>query len=464
MAVLLGACSLMPHERATPPQLPSAWRDAPIGANVELSDWWTQFNDPLLNQLVAEALSNGPTVRLAVLRVQEARAVAHSTLAANLPDITATGSGQYQEALRHTPDFPNASGGSESEQAFGSYGPRISWEVPLFGRALSAAAGARANNASSLADLRGARVALVADVAQAYVELRTAQNSRVSLEHSVESADHLASILETSARAGIASPADAADARRLAEITRVRLADLMIAERRAQNQLAVLRGKAPGTETGDVAAALDQVAPIPSVTLTDAPGAPADMLRLRPDVARAEAQVLLAAAGVGEARTNLLPQLNLTGSISMSGNLIGQPLSNNATVLNASSLITVPLFDWGARWAQVGVRNAQFHEALVQYQQTVTQAIAEGSLALTSLDQGSKRLTAARTAESAAVTADNGAQAAQQAGIQSLADRLRADQQLIDAQLTRINAEASDASAAISVYRAFGGGPAQLRR
>jgi NodT family efflux transporter outer membrane factor (OMF) lipoprotein len=462
----LASCSLMPSERAHAPALPSAWRDAPVGANVELADWWTSFNDPLLNQLITEALREGPSVQLAALRVQEAHAVANSTIAANLPDITVGGAGQYTETLRRTPGLPAAGGGTQSEQAFGSYGPQASWEVPLFGRILSAAAGARANNASAYADLRGARVALIADVAQAYVDLRTAQNTRAALEQSAQSAEHLADILDTSSHAGITSTADAADARRQAASTRAEVASAIIAERAAENKLAVLRGKAPGTEAADVASGLETMANIPSLPLTGAPAAPADMLRLRPDVARAEAQVLLAAAGLGEARTDLLPQLNLTGAVNISNNIIGSPLGETGaqnTVLTGGALITIPLFDWGSRTAQVRVRNAQFHEALIEYRQTVTQAVAEGSNALVSLEQGARRLAATRTAETAATTSANGARQAQQAGIESLADRLRAEQLEIDARISRINAEQSEATAAINVYRAFGGG-AQLPR
>jgi outer membrane protein TolC len=88
----------------------------------------------------------------------------------------------------------------------------------------------------------------------------------------------------------------------------------------------------------------------------------------------------------------------------------------------------------------------------------VTQAVAEGSNALVSLDQGAKRLVAARAAESAAAISANGSRQANEAGIVSLADRLRAEQLEIDARITRINAEQSEANAAISVYRAFGGG------
>jgi len=117
------------------------------------------------------------------------------------------------------------------------------------------------------------------------------------------------------------------------------------------------------------------------------------------------------------------------------------------------------LFDWGARFARIRERDAQFDQALLQYHTTVAQAVAEASNALVALDQGRLRLDSARRAETAAETTARGSRAAYGAGIQSLADRLRSEQQLIDANLTRIDAEAQSARAAIATYRAFGGGP-----
>jgi multidrug efflux system outer membrane protein len=448
-------CVTMPSERAEAPPLPSAWRDAPQGAELPVADWWQGFNDPALNQFVVEALSEGPDVQLAVSRVREARALSYSTITQFLPQLTATGSGQYQRIVEG--DVPV---GTERESMSGAYGAQVSWELPLFGIGATTV-GARANTQVALADLRGARVTLAADVAQAYVDLRAAQASRAALIRSVASADELARILATSAGAGFASEADAADARRLAESTRARLPGLVIEERRAENVLAVLRGKAPGTETAEVQAVLStENAPVPHLELTSAPAAPADLLRLRPDVARAEAQTLVAAAQLGAARADLLPRINLTGSINVTDALIGNPTGAGLTLASASPIISMPLFDWGQRFAVSRQRDAQFDQSLIQYRQTVTQAVAEASNALVSLEQGRQRLNAARAAEEAAEITARGSRAAYSAGIQSLADRLRSEQQLIDASLTRITAEQQAASAAIATYRAFGGGPA----
>lgn len=454
-AIATSACVTMPRERAEAPPLPSQWRDAPAGATLPVTDWWQGFDDPALTQLVGEALADGPTVQLAVSRVREARALSYSTLTQFLPELLATGSGQYSRVVEGA-----VAPGAEREQMTGAYGAQVSWELPLFGIG-PAAAGAGANTRAAVADLRGSQVALAADVAQAYVDLRAAQASYAALSQSVQTSDELSRILQTSFEAGFASEADAADARRLAESTRARLPGLVIEARRAENVLAVLRGKAPGTEEASVQAVIAaQNAPIPHLELTSAPAAPADLLRLRPDVARAEAQTLVAASSLGAARADLFPRLNLTGSINVTDALIGNPAGVGTTLASATPFISIPLFDWGRRFAVQRQRDAQFDQSLIQYQQTVTQAIAEASNALVSLDQGRLRLDSARRAEQAAEITARGSRAAYGAGIQSLADRLRAEQQLIDANLTRIDAEAQSARAAIATYRAFGGGPA----
>lgn len=454
-ALLAAACSTMPSERPVAPDLPAAWRDAPQGAELPVADWWRGFNDPALDRFVAEALTSGPSVQLALLRVREARALSHTTITQYLPELTATGSGQYTRS-RNGDLAPG-----EREQMTGSYGAQASWEIPLFARLEAAVVGARANNLSALADVRAAQVALAADVAQAYVDLRAAHASRAALTRAVETADELARIVAIGANAGFASEADAADVRRLAESTRTRLPGLVIEARRAENVLAVLRGLAPGTETPDAMAVLNTVdAPIPHLDLASAPAAPADLLRLRPDVARAEAQALLAAASVASARANLLPRLNLTGAITVTDALIGAPAGAGAELVTGAPLISIPLFDWGSRLATIRQRDAQFDQRLIEYRQTVTQAVAEASNALVALEQGRLRLASARAAEAAAEATARGSRAAYEAGIQSLSDRLRAEQQLIDAGLARIDAEAQFARAAIATYRAFGGGPA----
>jgi NodT family efflux transporter outer membrane factor (OMF) lipoprotein len=452
------------RRRAAPAPAQSA--DAP----VSVTNWWSGFSDPTLDTLIREGLERSPSVRLAYLRLKEARGQSRQTFGAFLPEISATGRGQYTRSINGPGLYGSTLGGvggggtvtPETEQAIGSYGASVSWEIPLFARLEAAAIGAKANNRAALEDVRGARVTLSADIANAYVDLRAAQNRQAALREGAGIAEQLAGLVKISADAGIASRADAADARRQAETTRATLSDIEIARTTARNQLALLRAHAPGTEASNVNAVLSTAAPVPTIALASAPAAPADLLRLRPDIVRAEAQATLAAAQVGVSRADLLPQLNLTGSLITSENLLGSPLSQLTTQAVATPIISIPLLDWGRRFAAVSVSRAKFDEALVNYESTVNNAVAEAVSALTQLEQGEQRLQAARNAESAAEITANGFRASYSAGIASLTDRLRSDQQLLDARLSRIQAESAEAKAAIGVYRAFGGGPPEL--
>lgn len=461
----LAACSTMPNRGPEAPALPATWSGPPLAASEsQLAGWWSAFDDPVLARLIEEGVAAGPSVQLARSRLAEARASARSTIARYLPELGVEVIGQYTQVeegpLLASGEFNTGGAFTLEEQQFiASYGPRVRWEIPLLGRIEAAARGARATQAFAEADLRGARAAIAGDIAESYVALRRAQNIAAALAQSAAAADQLADILEIGAGAGLTAPADAADARRQAESLRARQVDLVLAVQQERSRLALLRGRAPGTEPQDVDLALLTPAALPAAPLFTVAAAPADLLRLRPDVAQAEARALTAAAAVGAARADQWPQINLSGALSIADNLVGSPLPEQTVRLTAQPLISLPLFDWGQRQAAVRQRDAQFEQALIGYRETVNAAVAEADLALTSLSLAEERLDAARGAEAAAQAAARGARAAYEAGITSLPDRLRADQLLIDAQISRIEAETARATAAVSVYRAFGGGP-----
>jgi NodT family efflux transporter outer membrane factor (OMF) lipoprotein len=464
---LLAGCSTLPTQRPETAALPAGWQGVKAAPDeAALTGWWRAFQDPLLDQLVDEALTDGGGVRQALLRVKEARANSWLAVTPFLPQIDGALQAQGQRVL----DGPElvgsfqsfAQGGAirrERTQVAGGPGVRVRWEVPLFARIEATTFGGRATEAFNAADVTGVRAAVVADVAEAYVGLRAAQNRRQALKETIDAATRLADILERGADAGVIAPADAADARRLAETARARSPDLDIAIIQARNALAILRAKAPGT---DELAGLETIGATPSLPITAAPAAPADLVRLRPDIRLAEARALIAAADLGAARADLMPQINLTGSIGATRNIIGGQLPEAITALEMQPVISIPLFDWGQRQMAVAIRDSRFEQALLAYRDSVNAAVGEAQLALTQMTAGSDRLSAARQAEAAAERTARGVRASQEAGIASVADRLRAEQQWVDARLQRITAEEAQARAAISVYRAFGGGPPPL--
>lgn len=475
----LTACTLVPKERPTPGDLPAAWSDAEATPDAASpSAWWDAFADPTLKTLTAEGLKDNIPIRQAVLRVTQARANALQEVSQYLPNFSADARAQYTRVVKGPQlvgsftSFLNGGGGSiarENEQAYYSAGPSVSWEIPLFGLFPIATRGARVNNQIAAEDVRGATVALVGDIADAYIDLRAAQNRKAILAQSLVNSERLAEVLESTVASGFTSPTDAADARRQAETTRTRLPDADIAVVVSMSTLARLRGKAPGTESEAMKAALDARGPVPTRAFDAATAAPADLLRARPDVARAERQAVLSALAVGAARHQLLPRLTISGNLGIADNLVGSPLPEQQGQLQITPLVTMPLFDFGSKLAAARSRKAQFGIDLLAYRDTVNAAVGEADRALASLRGARTRLAAAVAAEQSADKFVVGARAAQTAGLTSLRDRLQAEQLFLETQLARIEAEAALARASSSVYRAFAGalapdGPAAPRQ
>lgn len=238
VALLSSACTLMPRERPTTGALPEALPAADAAPDVAAPGvWWNAFSDPTLKQLTAEGLEGNIPVRQAVLRVTRARAQSLQDIARYLPNFSADAQAQYTRVLKGPQlvgsftSFIEGGGGTiarESQQAFYSTGPSVSWELPLFGLIPLSAKGARLNNQIATEDVRAATVALVGDVADAYIDLRAAQNREAVLEKSLANSEQLARLLESTVASGFTAPVDAADARRQAESTRARVPDARI--------------------------------------------------------------------------------------------------------------------------------------------------------------------------------------------------------------------------------------------
>ena len=478
VALLLAGCTLMPRERPDPGALPEALPSSEASPDAASpSAWWNAFSDPTLKQLTAEGLDGNIPVRQAVLRVTRARAQSLQDISRYLPNFSADAQAQYTRVLKGPQlvgsftSFIEGGGGTiarESQQAFYSTGPSVSWELPLFGLIPLSAKGARLNNQIAAEDVRAATVALVGDIADAYIDLRAAQNREVVLEKSLANSEQLARLLEGTVASGFTAPVDAADARRQAESTRTRVPDARIQTHIARSTLAVLRGRAPGTDDQALRVALDSVGPIPTLVIDTPNVAPADLLRARPDVARAEREALLASVAVGAARHQLLPRATITGNVGLADNLIGSPLPEQQGQLQVTPFITMPLFDFGSKLAEARARKADFRISLLAYRDTVNRAVDEAGRALVSLENARMRLAAAVAAEQAATQFAEGARASQQAGLTSLRERLQAEQLLLEAELARIEAEAAQGRASSAVYRAFAGalapdGPAAAR-
>jgi NodT family efflux transporter outer membrane factor (OMF) lipoprotein len=437
--------------------VPSAFRDdlAPQVPAGDTAMWWANFSDPVLDALVREALNESISVQIANQRLIEARATGRATIAGFAPRVNASISTDTDYAISG-PQLPNVTGGFEDRQTNQANVVRTTWEVPLFGRVSSALAGSRAGVKGAQSDIDAAKIAVVADIAAAYVDLRNAQQTEAYLQEDVARAQRLLAIANERGTAGLISAVEVSQASsQLAQVSE-RLPDAILRARATLDRLAILRGVMPGS--------LDQrLAPIANFSFSSAAPrvdeVPANLVRRRPDVIRAEQNAILAAAQVGVSRADLLPSVSISGTITRLASLAGGGLGASLTRGNASPAINIPLFDLGQRRAALTTSNARFQQALLQYRATTLGAVAEGQAALTNYDQSRDRAAASMTSELAALTRFNATKAAYDAGLVSFRERLESERDFANARQNRLSGQAQFSDAAVGLYRTFAGAP-----
>ncbi|WP_366658323.1 efflux transporter outer membrane subunit [Fodinicurvata sp. EGI_FJ10296] len=410
--------------------------------------WWTVFDDPILNRLVTGALPDNPDVMVARSRLREARALARQDRAGLFPtfDFGATGEGRSNIGLDPTAPADNT--------GLFDAGFDAAWEIDLFGRARRSAEAADAGAQAAQARLAGVLVSLTAEVATAYIDLRSAQATLAVVDESIDLQRHTRDLVHEQMVVGVASPLDADRAE--AALLRLQAGRPSIRAEidRAINRLAVLSGRPPGTMNPTLA----NPQPIPAASAAPDPGVPADLLRQRPDLRAAEQDIEQAAAGLDVAVADLYPRLSIPGSISISATGLGTGSIVQTVVSSLSAVLSVPLFDGGRRRAAVDAAEEQAHQALFTYRRTLLLALEEVETALVEHREASDRLDILERTLDTTARATNRATARFQGGMADFLEVLDAQRERVEIARERAQARADAARAVVRLHKAIGGG------
>lgn len=446
------ACLALSGCTVAPPAAPMATIDIPptwaadvptrTGGDTSLAQWWQNFDDPLLSDLVARALQANTSVKSAQAALRQARAQRDVSAAALKPALGGTATARR-----------DLSAGNVTGNTFQA-GFDASWELDIFGANRSALDASEANARASAASLGDVQVSVAAEVALAYITLRSAQ-TRLAIARS-----NLASQLETlqiaqwRRQAGLATSLETEQARTAAEQTRAVLPVLQTTIEQARHALAVLTGQPPAA----LATVLADEGPVPQADGKLALSIPAETLRQRADVRAAEWQVSAAVARVAQADAARLPNFQLGGSLGVYGRTLGALSSGSAAIGALLANVSVPLFDGGALVAQVDVQQGVLDQARVVYQAAVLTALKDVEDALVALRGNRERLQALQQAAEAAGLAALLAQNRYSSGLVDF-------QTVLDTQRTQLVTQESVASASadlgadhVRLYKALGGG------
>ena len=427
---------------------------------ADYSTWWHVLDDPVLNNLITIACNQNLSLRVAGLRILEARAVLGIAVGLQYPQSQNLGGGYtYQKSSKNAPplsEFPDSIRDQADPTAdVFQTGFNAAWELDFWGKFRRGVEAADAGLAASIAGYDTLLVLLTAEVSNAYVVIRTLEQRLEFAKSNVEIQERGLRIADVLFKGGETSELDVQQARSLLHNTQSTIPVLEISVRQAQNGLCVLLGVPPG----NLSELLKGPGPIPGAPAEVAVGIPADLLRRRPDIRLAEFQAAAQGALIGVAEADLYPHFAIGGSI-------GFAVGNSNGLFNGDSLMGVftpfsfrwDIFNYGRIKNNVRAQDARFEQLLVTYQNKVLEAAREvenGLVGFIRTQQQEKFL------DDAARAADRATQIAllqYKEGLTDYTRVLNTQQLLVDQQDTLASSRGDIIRYLIAVYKSLGGG------
>lgn len=446
-SALLSACASMPPEHPARENVPRQWFAARphSGAPGQLHAWWTQFDDPLVPRLIAQAQSRNPSLAVATARVAQARAAARAAGATGRPTLDANlALARSHAELPPSPGTATTLGGSLDAR----------WEIDLFGGSADTRRAASERAAAGEMQWHDARVSLAAEVASTYVALRACEAVLEVYTQDAASLDQTAALTRKKVDAGFDAPANGA----LSQASAADAANRVVGQRaECDVTLKALAALTVQPEDALRQALLSRRGVMPQPSIFDVGAIPTEVLSQRPDLIAAERELVAAAADVGAAEADRWPRLDLTGSIGRgavrSG---GTTLSGTSWSIGAGLL--APLFDAGRRKASAEGARARYDEARANWQVRALGAVREVEEALVRLDASTRREADARRAAQGYAEFFKASETQWRVGSGSLLDLEQARRSLLSANAALVQVQRERVSAWITLYKSVGGG------
>jgi multidrug efflux system outer membrane protein len=450
-ALWLAGCAVGPdYQRPANPALtPAAFRWETQASTNSFANlpWWRVFHDDTLQTLVRTALTNNYDVRIAVTRVEQARASAAQARGQYYPQLDYGVAGGGGKNVSDNAPSPTGKNGSE----LAAY-VTASWEIDLWGRLRRLNESARAQFLASQEAQHDVQISLVAQVAQNYLQLLALDRQLQIAQESTNSYGASLKIFNERLQGGVASKLETASAEALMDAAAATIPDLERQVALQEDQLSVLLGQNPGPILRG-GTSLEQQAP-PEVPA----GLPSALLERRPDIREAEAQLRSANAQVGVAKANFFPQLDLTALFGEVSPELSAFTAGAAPAWELAAGLTGPLFHGGQLRAQYAQARATRDQFALQYESTVLNAFQEISDALISRE----KLAAARTQQARAVDAYREAvkiaMERYRLGNADYYEVLQEQQLLFPAENSLVQFQLNQLLAVVQLYRALGGG------
>lgn len=452
----LGSCRVGPDYAAPELPAPAAWStgaDAIDSSAVERR-WWTLFRDPVLDSLVARALSANHDLRMATARLREVRARYRVEEAVLLPAVDALGSVERQEVDGDGRAAQLSSLLGQNGRTTYEVGFDTTWELDLFGGNRRAVEAAAADVQGAEAERGAALVSLLGEVGRTYVSLRGAQRQAEVFRRSATSARETLDLTRALRDAGLATDLDVARADALRAELEAELPSLDAAARRAIHRLGFLLGEPPGA----LVAELSAPAPIPTAPPRVLAGLPSDLVARRPDLRREERALASATARVGVATADLYPRFSLSAALGLQAFELDELLGADTRRASARSGVRWPVFDAGRIRARIAAQDAVVEAALAAYERSYLAALAEVEDAFVDYVRELERRRSLEESVAASRKAARLARELFEGDLATFLDSLDAERVSYEAEARLAQSETAVATNLVRIYKALGGG------
>jgi len=466
-AVALPACTVGPDYTRPVVTTPDAWYEAHVQGvsegSAHVQTWWTVFEDPLLAELIRDAEESNKDLQEAYFRILEARAIRGIAVGARYPQVDVTAEASTAEPSE------SATGLTERVDNF-AFGAGLAWEIDLFGRIRRGVEAATAQYDASVEDYRDVLVTLLGDVALNYLQVRTLQARLFYARSNIDAQSESLALTQARFNAGLTSALDVAQAESNLGRSEAEVPALEALLEAALNRVEVLTGRPPGALHERLAV----VQPIPLPPGEVALGLPANLLRQRPDVRRAERQLAAQTARIGVATADLYPRLSLTGFFASDAGDLGDLATGKSLTWGIGIPLRWNVFSGGKVQNQIQAERARADQAFKRYEQSVLLALEEVQSTLAAYGQERLRAEQLGKATDATQRAVDLVRTQYVSGLTNFQNVLDTQRTLFQLQQQLADSEGRQVQNLVALYRALGGGwdvaapdvamPAELRR
>jgi NodT family efflux transporter outer membrane factor (OMF) lipoprotein len=451
---MLSACSLAPPLKV--PVVPAAdaykeigpWTQAQPADRLPRDSWWALYGNPELDELETKLIAGNPTLAAAFANYAQARALADQARAGLFPTLGLNASTQRN---RESINAPLRGPTTPTYYNTNTLGGSVSYELDLWGQIRNEVAAGEANAAASAADLENARLSLIAQLVDDYIQVRSLDRDGAILDETVNAFDRALSLTQQRHDAGIAPGLDVAQAQTQLSVARSQAAQTLAARALMEHAIAALLGVSASTFS--IKPAIVDVA-LPRIPT----GVPTTLLERRPDIAAAQRRMIAANANIGVARAAYFPSLTLGAQGGFQSNAISNWLSAPSSFWAIGPNALLSIFDGGLRRAQVAQARAEFDASAANYRGTVVSAFQQVEDSLATLNHYHDASVEEKAAVAAAQRTLDFSMALYKQGATDYLTVVTSQTALLQTQLEALNLDTLQLTASVDLIRALGGG------